>query len=96
VKPLLHAQPLAALLPEEEAELGGQSIQVFNVAAPIDVEYVPPTQSVQAADPDSDLYFPAEQPTHSQVFVCQSATKPGIVPLPSEVNTTCRYPVDDV
>jgi len=96
VKPLLHIQPLAALLPEEEVELGGQSIQAFNVAAPVAVEYVPPTQLVQAADPDNDLYFPAEQLTHSQLFVYQSATNPDIVPLLSEANTTCRYPVDDV
>ena len=58
VNPLLHVQSLAALLPENEAEFAGQLLQVLDATAPVAVEYLLLTQSVQAAEPVEDLYFP--------------------------------------
>jgi hypothetical protein len=50
-----------------EGELGkpdGQATHVELAEAPIEVEYVPAPQSVQAAVPVDSLYFPATHAVH--------------------------------
>ena len=61
LKPLLHVQSLAELLPEGELDPEGQLEQVLDVVAPEAAEYLPLTQSVHASDPEDILYFPAGQ-----------------------------------
>jgi hypothetical protein len=68
-------------LPAGEVELDGQVIHVELAEAPTAVEYVPTPQSVQTAEGDGML---------------QEATNPDRPKLPSDVNTTCMYPVLDV
>ena len=51
LKPLLHVQSLAELLPEGELDPEGQLEQVLDVVAPDVVEYLPLVQALQAKDP---------------------------------------------
>ena len=88
VKPRVHLQSLAALLLGDEVELEGQLIQALDDTAPGAVEYVPLMHSVQFPKPNEALYFPGLQLTHSQPFVCQLASNPGLVALTSEVSST--------
>ena len=54
-------------------------------------------QAVQGADPVDVLYFPAAHAVHVLVDpLLQEATKPELTTEPSDVNTTCMYPVLDV
>ncbi len=54
--------------------------------------------AVQAADPVDALYFPAAHAVHvlDVDSLLQEATKPESTTVPSDVNTTCMYPVLDV
>ena len=54
-------------------------------------------QPVHWAAPVNGLYFPASHAVHRVlVAMLQEATKPEEATLPSDVNTTCMYPVLDV
>ena len=68
-------------LPAGEVEFDGQVMHVELAEDPTAVEYVPAAQSVQTAEVDVAL---------------QEATNPELITLPSDVNTTCMYPVLDV
>ena len=59
--PLLHVQSLRAWLPDGDDDREGQLEHVLDVVAPEVVEYVPPTQRVQEAEPGEILYVPAVQ-----------------------------------
>ena len=59
--PMLHVQSLGALLPDGDDDREGQLEHVLDVVAPEVVEYVPPTQRAQEAEPGEILYVPAVQ-----------------------------------
>jgi hypothetical protein len=67
-------------LPAGELEFDGQTMHVEFTEDPTAVEYVPAPQSVQVS-----LYV-----------MLQVATKPEPLMLPSDLNSTCMYPVLDV
>ena len=57
-------QLVEAALPAGELEFDGQALHVELAEAPTAVEYVPVSQSEQAADPVNALYFPATHAAH--------------------------------
>ena len=61
--------------------------QLVHALAPAEVEYFPTSQKMHATLPTE---APVAKPT------LQVPEKPDRVPLPSDVNLTCMYPVDDV
>jgi hypothetical protein len=91
VHPALHVQFVRAALPAGELEFDGQAMHVEVAVAPTAVEYVPAPQLVHRAAPGPVEYVPAPQ-----TVLRQTANTPVPAPLPSEVKTTSRYPVDDV
>jgi hypothetical protein len=68
VDPALQVQFAKASLPGGEFEFDGQRMHVEPVVAFTDVEYVPATQFVHAADPAVNLYFPATHAAHGPPF----------------------------
>ena len=59
--PLLHVHSLRAWLPDGDDDREGQLEHVLDVVAPEIVEYVPPAQRAQEAEPGEILYVPAVQ-----------------------------------
>ena len=59
--PMLHVQSLGAWLPDGDDDREGQLEHVLDVVAPEIVEYVPPAQRAQEAEPGEILYVPAVQ-----------------------------------
>ena len=59
VKPALHAQALALLLPAGELAPVGQAWQVLSSVAPSDAEYLPDVHSLHASLPAPALNLPA-------------------------------------
>lgn len=67
-EPALQVQAVMAELPAGELEWVGQVEQESSDVAPTVTEYVPATQSVHTAVPDTALYFPTRQFTHVPPF----------------------------
>ena len=59
--PMLHVQSLGAWLPDGDDDREGQLEHVLDVVAPEIVEYMPPAQRAQEAEPGEILYVPAVQ-----------------------------------
>ena len=59
--PMLHVQSLGAWLPDGDDDREGQLEHVLDVVAPEVVEYVPPAQRAQDAEPGELVYVPAVQ-----------------------------------
>jgi hypothetical protein len=60
---LLNVQALDELLPGAELDPDGQLMHVSAEVAAVALEYFPPSQSEQDAEPDAPLYLPALQLT---------------------------------
>jgi hypothetical protein len=64
----LQVQSVKSALPAGEFEFDGHTLHVELDEAPTVVEYVPVTQSEQAAFPVNSLYFPVTHATHGTPF----------------------------
>lgn len=64
MKLVLHAQSASALLAAGAFESVGQDWHVLGLSAPAYIEYLPESQLLHAASPDTVLYVPATHSSH--------------------------------
>ncbi len=92
------------MVPDDAPDVGVQPepqfvpphVRVKATLAPTAAESLPAAQSVQTEAPAPE-YLPAAQAVQTEAPAPEYvATNPDLVALPSEVKSTCKYPVDDV
>ena len=93
-KPGLQVQSFTDTLPGIELAFPAHNLQL---ELPGISWYVPAWHVVQDEAPEASAYVPAGHSAHPVVATTlQTTSNPEDTTLPSDANTTCRYPVDEL